>query len=156
ATAAYSLEWSPDRRNLIFVGTVKGRWGFYLVSALGGPPRYLSSGAAMFWAGGDSLLVGPPLTSGDSVFQVKVTSIDGTVRDSIRVAGPGLGVAGLSVSPGGRWIVALVVQAGRGFWQVLDRHGMVADHVVNSCTCPGRITGDALWLTRSGVGFESI
>ena len=156
ATAAYGLEWSPDRRNLIFVGTVKGRWGFYLVSALGGPPRYLSSGAAMFWAGGDSLLVGPPLTSGDSVFQVKVTSIDGTVRDSIRVAGPGLGVAGLSVSPGGRWIVALVVQAGRGFWQVLDRHGMVADHVVNSCTCPGRITGDALWLTRSGVGFESI
>ena len=60
ATAAYGLEWSPDRRNLIFVGTWKGRWGFYLVSALGGPPRYLSSGAAMFWAGGDSLLVGPP------------------------------------------------------------------------------------------------
>ncbi len=112
ATAAYGLEWSPDRRNLIFVGTWKGRWGFYLVSALGGAPRYLSSGAAMFWAGGDSLLVGPPLTGGDSAFQVKVTSIDGTVRDSIRVAGPGIGVAGLSVSPGGRWIVALVVQGG--------------------------------------------
>jgi hypothetical protein len=156
ASAAYGLEWSPDRRNLIFVGTWKGRWGFYLVSALGGPPRYLSSGAAMFWAGGDSLLVGPPVTGGDSVFQVKVASIDGTVRDSIRVAGPGLGVAGLSVSPGGRWIVALVVQAGRGFWQVFDRNGKVADHVVNSCTCPGRITADALWLTRSGVGFESI
>ena len=61
ATAAYGLEWSPDRRNLLFVGTWKGRWGFYLVSALGGPPRYLSSGAAMFWAGGDSLLVGPPV-----------------------------------------------------------------------------------------------
>jgi eukaryotic-like serine/threonine-protein kinase len=156
ATAAYGLEWSPDRRNLIFVGTWKGRWGFYLVSALGGPPRYLSSGAAMFWAGGDSLLVGPPLTGGDSVFQVKVTSIDGTVRDSIRVAGPGIGLTGLSVSPGGRWIVALVVQAGRGLWQVFDRHGKVADRVVNSCTCPGRITGDALWLTRSGVGVESI
>ena len=26
----------------------------------------------------------------------------------------------------------------------------------NSCTCPGRITSDALWLTRSGEGFESI
>ena len=110
----------------------------------------------MFWAGGDSLLVGPPSTGSDSVFQVKVTSIDGTVRDSIRVAGPGLGLAGLSVSPGGRWIVALVVQAGRGLWQVLDRSGNVADRVVNSCTCPGRITRDALWLTRSGVGVESI
>ncbi len=156
ASAAYGLEWSPDRRNLILVGTWKGRWGYYLVSALGGPPRHLSTGAAMFWAGGDSLLIGPPVTGGDSVFQVKVASIDGTVRDSIRVAGPGQGLAGLSVSPGGRWIVALVVQAGRGFWQVFDRNGKVADHVVNSCTCPGRITGDALWLTRSGVGFESI
>jgi hypothetical protein len=156
ASAAYGLEWSPDRRNLIFVGTRSGRWGFYLLSALGGTPRYLTSGAAMFWAGGDSLLVGPPVSGADSVFQVKVTSIDGTVRDSIRVVGPGLGLTALSVSPGGRWIVALVVQAGRGLWQVFDRSGHVADHVINSCTCPGRITGDALWLTRSGAGFESI
>ena len=78
------------------------------------------------------------------------------MRDSIRVAGPGLGVAGLSVSPGGRWIVALVIQGSRGLWQVFDRSGAVADRVVNSCTCPGRITHDALWLTRSGVGVESI
>jgi hypothetical protein len=28
--------------------------------------------------------------------------------------------------------------------------------VINSCTCPGRITRDALWLTRSGTGVESI
>jgi hypothetical protein len=32
----------------------------------------------------------------------------------------------------------------------------VADRVLNSCTCPGRITHDALWLTRSGAGVESI
>ena len=156
ASAAYGLEWSPDRRNLIFLGTLKGRWGYYLLSGLGGPPRYLTSGAAMFWAGGDSLLIGPQLSGGDSVFQVKVASIDGTVGDSIRVAGPGLGLTALSVSPGGRWIVALVVQGGRGLWQVFDRSGRVADQVVNSCTCPGRITGDALWLDRTGVGVASI
>jgi eukaryotic-like serine/threonine-protein kinase len=156
ATAAYGLEWSPDRRNLIFAGTYKGRWGMHLLSALGGPPRYLSSGSAMFWAGGDSLLVAPPVGGGDSVFYVRVTTLSGVVADSIRVAGPGLGVTGLSVSPGGRWIVALVVQASRGLWQVFDRNGKVADHVLNSCTCPGRITNDALWLTRSGQGFESI
>jgi hypothetical protein len=156
ATAAYGLEWSPDRRNLIFAGTYKGRWGMHLLSALGGPPRYLSSGSAMFWGGGDSLLVAPPVSGGDSVFYVRVTTLSGVVADSIRVAGPGLGVTGLSVSPGGRWIVALVVQASRGLWQVFDRSGKVADHVLNSCTCPGRITNDALWLTRSGQGFESI
>ena len=58
ATAAYGLEWSPDRRNLMFIGTINRHWGLYLSSALGGPPRYLTSGGAMFWAGGDSLLVG--------------------------------------------------------------------------------------------------
>jgi hypothetical protein len=156
ATAAYGLEWSPDRRNLLLVGTVNRRWGFYLVSALGGPPRYLSPSAAMFWAGGDSLLVGPSSAGSDSVFQVRVTSIDGTVHDSIRVAGPGLGLQALSVSPGGRWIVALVIQGSRGLWQVLDRSGRVADRVLNSCTCPGRITSDALWLSRAGRGVESI
>jgi hypothetical protein len=155
-SAGYGLEWSPDRRNLIFVGTWNGRYGYYLLSALGGTPRFHTPGAAMFYAGGDSLLVGPSGPGADSSFQVKVTSIDGTVRDSIRVAGPGLGLDGLSVSPGGKWIVALVVQKGRGFWQVFDRSGKVADHVINSCTCPGRITSEALWLTRSGDGFESI
>ena len=156
ATAAYGLEWSPDRRNLIFVGTIGRRWGFYLLSALGGTPRFLASSAAMFYAGGDSLLIAPPLSNLDSVFQIKVASLEGTVRDSIRVAGMGTGINGLSVSPGGKWIVALIVQKGRGFWQVFDRSGKVADQVLNSCTCPGRITADALWLTRSGTGFESI
>jgi hypothetical protein len=156
ATAGYGLEWSPDRRNLIFVGTIARRWGFYLLSALGGPPRYLGASAAIFWAGGDSILVGPQLAGSDSVFQVRVTSIDGTVHDSIPVRGPGLNLAALSVSPGGRWIVALVIQGSRGLWQVLDRKGTVADRVVNSCTCGGRITHDALWLSRAGAGVESI
>jgi hypothetical protein len=156
ATAAYSLEWSPDRRNLIFNGTVSGHYGTYVVSALGGPPRYLTSGAATFWAGGDSLLVGPPFQNADSVFQVRVTSIDGAGRDSIRVAGPGVGIAGISVSPGGRWIIPLVIQAGRGLWQVIDRSGKVADRVLNSCTCPGRATTDALWVERAGSGSAAI
>jgi hypothetical protein len=157
ATAAYGLEWSPDRRNLLLQATRNGRWGIYLLSALGGEARFLTAGAAMFWAGGDSLLIAPSSANAiDSVFYVRVTSIQGLVADSIRVAGPGKGISALSVTPGNRWIVALVVQAGRGLWQVFDRSGKVADKVINSCTCPGRITGDALWLTRSGIGFESI
>jgi hypothetical protein len=155
ATSAYDLQWSPDRRNLIVVATINGRWGSYLVSALGGTPRYLTSGAAAFWAGGDSLLVGPQYR-GDSVFTVRVTSLDGAVRDSIRVTGRGQGMAGITVVPDTRWIVTLVVQSGRGLWQVIDRSGKVADQVLNSCTCGGHASSDALWLTRSGTGSEAI
>ena len=52
--------WSPDRRNLLLGGTVGGRSGLYLVSALGGTPRLLPTGAAGFFAEGDSLLARRP------------------------------------------------------------------------------------------------
>jgi serine/threonine-protein kinase len=42
ASAAYGLEWSADRRNLIMNGTIAGRYGTYVVSALGGAPRFLT------------------------------------------------------------------------------------------------------------------
>ena len=159
ATSAYGLEWSPDRRNLIFYGTVKGRWGIYLVSALGEAPRYLTASSAMFWAGGDSLIVGPS-TANDSVYWLKVTSLTGAVGDSIAVRDPDFGegtsIGAVGVMPNGRWIVANVVKRGRGLWRVLDRQGTVASEVLNSCTCGGRLSDNGLWLARSGAGFESI
>ena len=39
-------------------GTIGGRFGTFIVSALGGPARLVTTGAATFYAGGDSLLVG--------------------------------------------------------------------------------------------------
>jgi hypothetical protein len=156
AIAAFGIEWSPDRRNLMIAGVINGRSGSFLLSALGGPPRFLTSGFATFWAGGDSLLIAPPYGAGDSVHYVRVASLDGSVADSIRVVGAGLGIDGLSVQPGGQYIVALIIQKGRGFWQVLDRQGKVSDHVTNSCTCPGIISAKALFLQRLGAGFESI
>jgi hypothetical protein len=156
ATNVLNLEWSRDRRGLIFGGTINGHFGAYLLSALGGPPVYLTSGAATFWAGGDSLLITPPSANVDSVHFVRVASLSGIVHDSIQVAGLGTGITGLSVSPDGNWIVALIVQRGHGLWQVIDRTGKVADKVLNSCTCPGVLSNGALWLTRAGQGFESI
>jgi len=86
---------------------------------------------------------------------VKVASIDGTVRDSIRVAGRGSELAGSACRPeaGGSW--RWMVQAGPRFWQVFDR---AARWPTRSSTpaLPGRITGDALWLTRSGRRGRSI
>ena len=153
ATAAYVLEWSPDRRNLMFGGTVAGRSGTFLLSALGGEPRWLTPGVATFYAGGDSLLLGPRLGP-DSVFYVRVAALDGIPRDSIRIAGPGRRLGALSVVPGTSWILSLVIQPPHGLWQIVDRSGKVADHVVNACTCGGIAATDAVWLARAGNGLE--
>jgi len=153
ATAGYGLEWSPDRRNLLFAGTVRGRSGAFLLSALGGQPRWLTNGVATFYAGGDSLLLGPTYHP-DSVFYVRVAALDGIARDSIRIVGPGRRLSALSVVPGTNWILSLVVQSPRGLWQIVDRSGKVADHVVNACTCGGIAATDAVWLARAGDGIE--
>ncbi|HEY8793322.1 MAG TPA: protein kinase [Gemmatimonadaceae bacterium] len=156
ATAGYYLEWSPDRRNLMFNGTIGGRIGTFLLSALGGAPRFLTGGVATFFANGDSLLLGPTYHA-DSVYWIRVAALDGIVRDSIRLAGTGQGVAAISTIPGTGWIVTLVLQQPHGLWQVIDRSGTVADHVVNACTCGGIATRDAVWLARAGNGTgESI
>lgn len=156
ATAGYGLEWSPDRRNLSFFGTINNRTGSYLLSALGGTPRFLTGGVATFYAGGDSLLLGPTFRP-DSVYWIRVAALDGVVRDSIRVAGPGQGLAAISSMPGTPWIITLVLQEPHGLWQIIDRTGQVADHVVNACTCGGIATSDAVWLARAGHGIgESI
>jgi len=149
ATAAYGLEWSPDRRNLLMNGTIGRRYGTYLVSALGGTPRYLTSGAATFYAGGDSLLIGPVSPSG-SVFIVKVAGLDGTVRDSVRVPGPGTQLASLVSVPGTTRFVAMVIQPPHGLWQVFERNGKLTDKLLNSCTCGAAASRDALWMTRAG------
>jgi hypothetical protein len=156
ATAGYGLEWSPDRRNLIFNGTLNNNPGSYVLSALGGTPRFLTAGAATFYAGGDSVLVGPAYHA-DSVYWLGVASLDGIVHDSIKLRGPGEGVGALSSMPGTGWILTLVVQSPHGLWQVIDRSGKVADHVINACTCGGIAARDAVWLSRAGDGVgESI
>jgi hypothetical protein len=151
ATATYGLEWSPDRRNLIYTGTIASRTGAYLVSALGGEPRFLTGSVATFWSGGDSLLLGPAFRP-DSVFHIRVTGLDGAGRDSIRVVGPGQDLRAISVVPGTGWIVTLISQRPLGLWQVIDRAGRVADRVVNACLCGGVATSDAVWLARAGDG----
>jgi len=157
ATSVYGLVWSPDRRNLMAITTVGGRWGSWLVSALGGQPRFLGGLPADFWAGGDSLLLGQPFRS-DSVFYVRVASLDGVVHDSIRVEGPGQNLASVSNVPGTRWIVVMILQAPHGLWKVIGRDGRVASQVLNACTCGGTMAGDALWLSRAGdnPGGEAI
>jgi eukaryotic-like serine/threonine-protein kinase len=148
ALSPYGIEWSPDRRNLLVYTTLGKRFGTFLVSALGGPPRHLTAGAATFYANGDSLLIGPG--SGGASFTVLVAGLDGGVRDSIGVPGPGEYLSTMSTIPGTSRFIALVIQSGHGLWQVLDRSGRVLDHLINSCTCGGMASRDAIWMTRAG------
>ena len=150
ATAAYWLEWSPDRRNLILFGTVEGRYGAFIVSALGGPARLLTAGAATFYAGGDSLLIGAAEPRADSSFVVRVAGINGTVADSIVVPGPGTSLSTLASIPGSSRFVAMVVQPPRGLWQIVERTGKVTDKLLNACTCGGTASHDAIWMARAG------
>ena len=148
-TASYGLLWSPDRRNLIMEGTVNGRYGRFIVPVLGGPPRYLTAGAAAFYAGGDSLLIGSSGSS-DSSFTVRIAGLDGTVRDSVRVPGPGDLMNSLVWIPGTARFVAQVIQRPSALWLVFDRSGTITDQLRNSCTCPAAASGDALWMARAG------
>jgi hypothetical protein len=66
------------------------------------------------------------------------------------VPGPGQALATLAVVPGTSRFVALVIQGSRGLWQVLDRHGKVTDRLLNTCTCGGTASQDALWMQRAG------
>ncbi len=86
ATALYGIIWSPDRRNLLFQGTMAAGYGWYLVSALGGIPRLVTSGDAAFLGRGDSVLL-TPVPKSDSVHWIGVAGLDGTWHDSIKVAG---------------------------------------------------------------------
>lgn len=151
ALSGYELHWSPDRRNIILIGTYQKRYGAWLVSALGAPARFLTSGPAAFYADGDSLLLGPQFQA-DSIYWVKVAGLDGVVRDSIKVGGGGRGLASISAVPGTNWMLTLVLQPPRGYWQVIDRTGKVLDKVHNACMCGGLATTDAVWLSRAGSG----
>ena len=148
ATAAYGITWSPDRRNLLFFGSIRRKYGNYLVSALGGPPQLVSTTSASFSGDGDSLLVSPP-SHRDSVYWVRVTTLDGIVRDSIRVPGPGEFIGASTAVPGTGFFAIPLFQGTHVLWQVLDRKGRLLDHVTNSCACPGTASHDALWLARA-------
>jgi len=148
ATSAWYVEWSPDRRNLIVNGTVNGRYGTFIVSAQGGAARHLTAGTATFYAGGDSLLIGP--SGADSAFTFRFATLDGVAHDSIRIHSPGDALASLLVIPGSTHIVAQIIRGRRAMWQVLDRSGKVLDSLTNSCTCGGSPSHGAIWMTRAG------
>jgi len=145
-TAAYGMQWSMDRRYLLVNASIGGRYGSYLVSALGGNPRYAPPDAS-FLGSGDSLLTPDLRTALDTVFWPKVQTLDGATRDSFRVTVPNPSLAAVATSiPGTRWIMIGVFQRGGVLFQVADRHGRVADRLLEPCVHWYEVSEDALWI----------
>src|SRR5262245_27763850 len=146
ATALYSIRWSPDRRFLIFVGTMGSRFGQYIVPTLGGSPRYLGIYYGTFFPDGDSMLV----ISGEAktgMRWMRVMTVDGDRHDSIPVED----VDQPSVSPMVRdWVVVQSsILPGSPEWRIVDRRGRVHDRLRLNDPLQGaqfRFMAGALWV----------
>ena len=152
ATLVQFLTWSPDRRFLAFFGTIASTSGSYIVSTVGGEPRYLGPVWAEFYSGGDSLLL-TPFASADSFAWVKVAGDDGDSGDSIRIDRPGDGL-GRTLSVG-RWFCEVVFTRGHREWRIVDRLGRQRDvfRYPNVLWVSFyRATHDALWIWLDPVG----
>jgi hypothetical protein len=146
-TAASIMVWSMDRRYLLVQASIGGRFGSYLVSALGGNPRYAPPNTD-FLGSGDSLLMSDYRTVPDTVFWPKVQTLDGATRDSFRVTVPNPSLYAIAASiPGTRWIMIGNSQPNGPYFQVADRHGRVADRLLAPpCVFQWELSEDALWM----------
>jgi len=159
ATAMYGVTLSPDRRFLVFDGTMAARYGSYLQSTLGGTPRYIAAGAVGFYAGGDSLLIGSPPT--DSVPRVWVGTLDGDRVDSIVVGRPHELLEGVQAIPGSADLLVRVYAANRNELRLLDRHGRRRDTYALAVGVPAALitaTRDAVWaqVTQPATGQSAV
>jgi Protein kinase domain/WD40-like Beta Propeller Repeat len=149
ATAIYGLEWSPDRRNVLFLGTINNEYGVFLVSALGGTAHRVSLYSSAFWAGGDSLLSvrGRPAPKAKTQW-LFFSGLDGVPHDSIAVAGAAESFAARPV-PNSPWIVASIRNGHVWQWMVMDRSGHIASTAQPFQNAPTRASNDALWILAS-------
>ena len=153
ATALYSIWWSPDRRFLIFVGTIASRFGSYIVSTLHGAPRYLGIVIATFFPDGDSLVV-TPWQGRDRTVWAWMTTLEGDHRDSMQIEDVRLpAVVPLA---GGHWMVVQTSVEGNAEWRIVDRRGRVRDRFRWFGAPPDylrpRTAGGALWLQLRSPG----
>jgi hypothetical protein len=153
ATALYDVEWSADRRNILFEGSINGAFGQYLVSTLGGTPRRVTPHIATFW-GNDSLaFIRTPHSN--SNFWMYFSGLDGTPRDSVSIPSIGYSLQGMASVPGSKWIVVRFEEGDHGVWVSLDRsgreHGRAATPPVQNMLA----SHDALWMRfRSGASAQ--
>jgi tRNA A-37 threonylcarbamoyl transferase component Bud32 len=162
-----NMQWSRDRRLLLFSGRIGTRQGTYLVSTLGENPhqistRYLNS--PTFVPGQDSLLL--PLTNTpDTLVWVAVAAPGGDYRDSVSIHyEKRVALAEAYVSPGGRWLIVETFGVGEGSrafsheYRVVDRLGRLSDalRVPQDANTWAFVRPDAFWMQLWTHGFPIV
>ena len=144
----FRTAWTPDGRFLMFDASYgPAHWGVFVISTLGGAPRYITTGRYDLVAG-DTALITVGLLPGDSIGWVRrITAHDGQTVDSIPVRAPG------TVTPGYGFDVArlpypdrLIILVRETFesapeLRLIDFHGRVIDRV----TLPFGSLGRLIW-----------
>ncbi len=149
ASAMYEIEWSPDRRNLLFTGSVNGVYGVYLLSTIGGAARRVAPVEATFFGSDSLLLVRAPHATPD--FWIFVSGLDGIAADSIRIPAFGETFQGFDAVPGSKWIVVRASHGHESAWVAVDRSGHVQDRMTTPPTMSMNASDDAIWmLMRDG------
>jgi hypothetical protein len=147
ATAIYRPEISPDRRNVLMFGSIKGVFGSWIISLLGGPPRFVHPGIATFYAGGDSLLL-TGLTAAAKSVPVLVAGLDGIPVDSIEVNHPADGTVAAVAIPGSNRFAIAPSTDGRMSFHIVGRDGREISSIDAAPRMDGGLSAssDALWL----------
>lgn len=144
--AVYDMEWSGNGRSLLFTGTTReGRFGSYLVPALGGSaPRFVSGNAVRQFGDGDSVMIGTELAPGRLMLRATLGASPST-GDTLVVERRGLGLFDWGISTDGRWILVGHPAAGRLRIIVLNRRGEPLDSIEQNAVIsagfkdPGRL-----------------
>ncbi len=173
ANSIYTIDWSPDRNNLLVRGNLGAGYGSYIVPVLGRTPRrvtqqraeYARAIALAFYADGDSLLslLQEPGRVDKEPHWLLVGDLNGVVHDSIRIGDPGDQFAFALQIPGSNRIVigmrrkistsltvrleAVVIQ--RDGW-VLSRSDI---GLRGSRETEAHASSDALWISPGGEGW---
>ena len=147
ANSIYRIEISPDRRNLLLMGTINGVFGSFIQSLVGGAPRYLSTYAASFYANGDSLVLGRAATTASYTWML-FSGTDGVPVDSVRVEGGSDRAAFYLAIPNSARLVRQSTKDEVLQFEVVERDGKK----ISSLSMPrgmdggGGMSSDALWI----------
>ncbi len=146
-----SINVSPDRRHVLFGGSINGTFGTHIVPTLGGASRFLVKGHAEFWAGGDSLVMirwGLPADTSWIMF----SGLDGVPSDSIPITGSSGEITSVTPVPNSQRLMYAFTDRQKEEWVSIDRSGKRYDSRIfrsKDQYANGKATVDALWITTN-------